>query len=98
MAATNEDCPIQNVIETEVECIVAGKQQGGDYQWSGSYVNMPAGCFMYVASGNTYFNTNIDPSSTSPSNGAAGLCVAGRFGLEYGLHYSTKNDAILNYT
>ena len=84
MTATNEDCPIQNVIKTEAQCSVAGEQQGGVYKWSGIWANRPAGCFIIVANGNTYFNTNIDPSSTSPSNGAAGLClVTGRFVLEW---------------
>ena len=77
VAATNEDCQIQNIIKTEAECIVAAEHQQRNYKRSlPYYVTYPAGCFIIATSGNIYFNTNIDPSSTSPSKGA-GLCFKG---------------------
>ena len=73
----NEDCPINDIISTEQECIEAAGQQPGEYKYRYNFVNRPAGCFTYTSSGNTYFNEIIDPSVTSPTNGAAGLCKAG---------------------
>ena len=71
----NEDCPLIQIISTENECIIAAGQQTGEYKSSTSYSHKPAGC--YRLNGHTYFNSNIDPSSTNPTDDSAGLCKIG---------------------
>ena len=72
----NEDCPTNNIITTENECRQAAAQQTGAFKGGVAYrYNRPAGCYRHH--GKTIFSSNINPSSTNPTDNSAGLCKEG---------------------
>ena len=72
------NCPSDNVIDTEATCREAGSQLGMSFYAAGTSSTDPAGCWIHI-NDHVHFNTILDPSSTSPSSGKAGLCI----GTEY---------------
>jgi hypothetical protein len=78
----NTDCPIQEIIKTESECIVAAAQQGLKYHSEVTRTTIPAGCYTWLHAGSkvAHFNNVLDPSSTTPSYKAAGICRSGSIG------------------
>ena len=83
MAAKNQDCPLNEVIKTASECVIAAEEQGLQIDTSvgiGPFSERPAGCYKWNGFNGTKgasFNTILDPSSTSPMHNSAGLCKKG---------------------
>ena len=78
VVANGGNCPSDNVIDTEATCREAGLQLGMSFYAAGTSSTDPAGCWIHI-NDHVHFNTILDPSSTSPSSGKAGLCT----GTEY---------------
>ena len=77
----NENCPINGVITTESECVVAAYQLGLKYHNHAMNIKRPAGCYTWLdGSDATYFNAIIDTSRTFPELNTAGICRPGRIG------------------
>ena len=82
MAEKNQDCPTNEIIKTESECVIAAEQQGLQIDTTvgiGPFSERPAGCYKWSHNGTkgASFNTILDPSSTSPKHNSAGLCKKG---------------------
>ena len=75
----NENCPVNGVITTESECVVAAAQLGLTYFNHATDNRRPAGCYTWLLEGTkaTYFNKIVDTSSTFPESDTAGICRSG---------------------
>jgi hypothetical protein len=81
----NEDCPVNKIIISERECISAAAELGLTYRTlkNGTKTyQRPAGCYtdhysLKNSTKDTFFNAVIDPSSTTPTDGTAGVCRSG---------------------
>ena len=74
----NEDCPINGVITTASECVIAAQQLGLTYHNEATMYERPAGCYTWMDGSNAaYFNSIIDSETTFPESDTAGICRAG---------------------
>ena len=71
------NCLLSNVITTESECATAANQLQISYMESITSKKRPAGCYVWLSTNETWFNTVTNPSETTPENGAAGVCKGG---------------------
>ena len=80
IAEKRTNCPINEIIDTESECIVAAAQQSLQYKNVESQGGLPAGCFTWLkgSSKQVYFNniTEITPISLDYYR-TSGLCKTG---------------------
>ena len=71
----DRNCPTENVISTENDCIAASQELGYDYKNSRLGYDLPAGCYYHHGDG-IYLNNITDPASTDPyPNGHHGVCL-----------------------
>ena len=79
----NENCPINGVITTESECVIAAAELGLTYYNHATNNRRPAGCYTWLdgdmlhGSRATYFNKITETLATSPQLDTAGICRAG---------------------
>ena len=62
----NQNCPYDEVIKSETECIEASEMLGLSFRRSISSTNAPAGCFYNTNNQKSNFNTILDIATTSP--------------------------------
>ena len=78
-AGTNKNCPLGGIITTERECQLAVTLMGFTYRFKSESEKYPAGCYVFLGSKKGYFNSIIDPSTTSPEQNSSGICRRGMF-------------------
>ena len=71
----DRNCPTENVISTENDCIAASQELGYAYKNSRQGDDLSAGCYYHHGDG-IYLNNITDPASTDPyPNGHHGVCL-----------------------
>jgi hypothetical protein len=74
----NTNCPVNQIVATVSECKLAASELGIKYIGNVNKTNRPAGCYSLRNREKVYFNSVVDPKSTSSLWGeGAGICLPG---------------------